>query len=53
MNLEEAIIATDQAMLDIVASDVPVLQEASKHIISAGGKRVRPRVLFLAYQRPR
>jgi octaprenyl-diphosphate synthase len=50
MNLEEAIIATDQAMLDIVASDVPVLQEASKHIISAGGKRVRPRVLFLAYQ---
>jgi octaprenyl-diphosphate synthase len=50
MNLEEAIIATDQAMLDIVESDVPVLQEASEHIISAGGKRVRPRILFLAYQ---
>jgi octaprenyl-diphosphate synthase len=50
MNLEEAISATDQAMLDIVESDVPVLQEASKHIISAGGKRIRPRILFLAYQ---
>jgi geranylgeranyl pyrophosphate synthase len=37
-------------MLDIVASDVPVLRDASEHIISAGGKRVRPRVLFLAYQ---
>jgi octaprenyl-diphosphate synthase len=50
MNLEEAIIATDKTMLDMVASDVPILQEASEHIISAGGKRIRPRILFLAYQ---
>jgi octaprenyl-diphosphate synthase len=50
MNLEEAIIATDKAMLDTVASDVPILREASEHIISAGGKRIRPRILFLAYQ---
>jgi geranylgeranyl pyrophosphate synthase len=28
---------------------VSVLQEASQHIIGAGGKRVRPRLLYLAY----
>jgi octaprenyl-diphosphate synthase len=50
MNLEEALAATDTLMIDIVASDVDVLQEASRHIIMAGGKRVRPRIMFLAYQ---
>ncbi|NDJ36376.1 MAG: polyprenyl synthetase family protein [Chloroflexi bacterium] len=49
MNLEQALRATEQQMLDAVASDVPVLQEASRHIISAGGKRVRPRLMFLSY----
>jgi octaprenyl-diphosphate synthase len=50
MNLEQAIQATDDLMEQIVESEVTVLQEASRHIIAAGGKRVRPRLLFLAYE---
>ncbi len=49
MKIEEAVLAVDQMMLDVVHSEVSVLEEASRHIISAGGKRVRPRVLFNAY----
>jgi len=36
-------------MLDITDSQVPVLRDASRHILNAGGKRVRPRLLLLAY----
>jgi octaprenyl-diphosphate synthase len=50
MNIEQAIQATDDLMQQIVESEVTVLQEASRHIIGAGGKRVRPRLLFLAYE---
>lgn len=32
------------------ASEVEVLQEASRHILSAGGKRIRPRIVMLAAQ---
>ncbi len=50
MEFDEALRAVDDLMSDIVASEVALLQEASRHIIEAGGKRVRPRVLFYAYQ---
>ncbi len=50
MNLEQALTATDQLMWDAVASDVRVLQDAGRHIVAAGGKRVRPQLLFLAYE---
>ncbi|MBN1286884.1 MAG: polyprenyl synthetase family protein [Anaerolineae bacterium] len=33
-----------------MSSEIDVLREASRHILLAGGKRVRPRLLFLAYQ---
>ncbi len=36
-------------MDEVVDSDVAVLRDASRHILSAGGKRVRPRLLLLAY----
>jgi geranylgeranyl pyrophosphate synthase len=36
--------------MDAVTSDVSVLQEASQHILRAGGKRIRPRMMLLAYQ---
>ncbi len=49
MDLEQALLATDQMMMDVVESDVAVLEEASRHIISAGGKRVRPRILYLSH----
>lgn len=49
MSMQETLRAVDQLMYDIVESDVPVLTEASRHIISAGGKRVRPQILLNAY----
>ena len=41
--------ATERAMFDVVASDVEVLRDASRHILGAGGKRIRPRLLLLSY----
>jgi octaprenyl-diphosphate synthase len=49
MNIPSAMQTVEALMQDIVASDVQVLQDASRHIIGAGGKRVRPRLLMLAY----
>ncbi len=47
--MQQAMSAVEKAMQDVVNSDVEVLAEASRHILSAGGKRVRPRLLMLAY----
>lgn len=33
----------------VINSDVQVLQEASEHIVSSGGKRIRPRIVMLSY----
>ncbi len=41
--------AVEAKMYDICNSDVTVLRDASRHIISAGGKRYRPRLALLAY----
>lgn len=49
-DLNAALRAVDARMMQAVESDVALLREASQHIISAGGKRVRPRVLFYAYE---
>ncbi|MBN1121495.1 MAG: polyprenyl synthetase family protein [Anaerolineae bacterium] len=50
MELEQALQSVDDLMFGCVESDVAVLRDASRHIIKAGGKRVRPRILFLSYQ---
>jgi octaprenyl-diphosphate synthase len=47
--VQEALHAVENLMHDIVNSDVAVLRDASRHILGAGGKRVRPRLLLLAY----
>ena len=47
--LDTGLEAIEQAMHRAVSSDVTVLREASEHILSAGGKRIRPRLLMLAY----
>ena len=39
----------DEKIGQIVATDVDTLQEASRHIIDSGGKRLRPRLVFLSY----
>ena len=47
--LDEGLVVVERAMLDATDSQVDVLREASRHILSAGGKRIRPRLLLLAY----
>jgi octaprenyl-diphosphate synthase len=41
--------AVEKLMVEIVDSEIAVLRDASRHIIAAGGKRVRPRLALLAY----
>ncbi len=47
--LEEGLAAVEQTMFDVTNSDVAVLRDASRHILSSGGKRVRPRMVILSY----
>ncbi|MDQ7025546.1 MAG: polyprenyl synthetase family protein [Anaerolineae bacterium] len=47
--LQTGLQAVENAMYNVVKSDVEVLRDASTHILSAGGKRVRPHLLMLAY----
>ena len=47
--LDEGLAALERAMLDATDSQVDVLRDASRHILSAGGKRIRPRLLMLTY----
>jgi geranylgeranyl pyrophosphate synthase len=47
--LDRALGSVDATLQHVVLSDVDILQQASHHIISAGGKRLRPQVVFLAY----
>ncbi len=41
--------SVEQAMFQATSSEVDVLKDASRHILSAGGKRIRPRLLLLSY----
>ncbi len=47
--LDEGMAAVERAMIDVTDSDVQILREASGHILGAGGKRIRPRLLLLSY----
>ena len=47
--IKDGLIAAEKAMFDVTNSEVEVLRDASHHILNAGGKRVRPRLLLLAY----
>ncbi|MBL8163678.1 MAG: polyprenyl synthetase family protein [Anaerolineae bacterium] len=42
--------AVENVMLNVINSDVKTLRDASHHILEAGGKRVRPRLLMAAYE---
>jgi len=48
--LESALTQVEEMLLDLTSSDVSLLKQASTHIVSAGGKRLRPRVLFLSFE---
>lgn len=47
--LDAGLSATERAMLEATDSDVDILHDASRHILRAGGKRIRPRLLLLSY----
>jgi octaprenyl-diphosphate synthase len=47
--LERGLHSAEAAMHNVIDSQVSVLRDASEHILAAGGKRVRPRLLLLAY----
>jgi octaprenyl-diphosphate synthase len=49
MAIKEAMQLVEHIMFDAVNSDVMTLRDASHHILDAGGKRVRPRMLMLTY----
>lgn len=47
--VDAGLASIEQAMYQATGSDVAVLRDASRHILSAGGKRIRPRLLLLSY----
>ncbi len=47
--LEKGMEAVEDQLAAIVRSDIEVLEDASLHIVSSGGKRVRPHVVLLSY----
>ena len=47
--VDSGLAAIERAMDDVTDSQVDVLRDASRHILSAGGKRIRPRLLLLSY----
>jgi geranylgeranyl pyrophosphate synthase len=49
MMIPAAMQEVERIMFDVVNSDVTILHDASRHILDAGGKRVRPRLVMLAY----
>ncbi len=48
-SLECALGQVEGILRDLTSSDVVLLKRASSHILSAGGKRLRPRVFFLSF----
>ena len=49
MDISKAMQVVERTMYDVLDSDVTTLREASRHILEAGGKRVRPRLVLLSY----
>lgn len=49
MTSEIPLQAVEQLLLTVTRSAVPLLSETTAHILSAGGKRLRPRLVLLAY----
>lgn len=47
--IEQALSAIDDFMEENVGSDIEILHDASTHIMRSGGKRIRPRMVLLAY----
>ncbi len=48
-DLDEAVQAVENTMLNVINSDIDVLRDASRHIIGSGGKRIRPKMVLYSY----
>ncbi len=48
-DLQAALDIVEQVMQDSMNSHVDVLRDAGRHILSAGGKRIRPRLTLLSF----
>ncbi len=49
LTIDEGMALVEEALHSVVSSDIAVLQDASQHIVSSGGKRIRPRLVLLSY----
>ena len=49
MSIDTSLQAVEELLLSVARSSVPLLSETSQHILSAGGKRLRPRLVLLAH----
>ena len=47
--IEQGLVAIEEMLISSVNSQIGVLKDASEHILSSGGKRVRPRLALLAF----
>jgi geranylgeranyl pyrophosphate synthase len=47
--IEHGLAVIEEYLLSAVNSEVAVLHDASAHILTSGGKRIRPQMSFLAY----
>jgi len=50
MAVDHALQQLDDLLISVADSAVPLLGQTSRHILGAGGKRVRPRLLLLVYE---
>lgn len=49
IQVDEALNSVDKLLDRVVRTEIGLLQDSSLHIIGAGGKRLRPRIVFLSY----
>jgi len=49
MAIDDALQAVSTLLLTTTQSSVPLLNDTTRHILSAGGKRLRPRLVLLAH----
>lgn len=47
--VNEGLMAVEEKLRAVVQSDVELLEDAGRHIITSGGKRLRPQLVLLSY----
>jgi geranylgeranyl pyrophosphate synthase len=47
--IRDGLAAIDAMLLEVIESDVATLRDASLHILTSGGKRIRPQMALLSY----